>query len=420
MLGVGTQTDPYIIQTEDDLNLINSTSLSAYYELGNNITMQNPFTPIKTFSGTIDGKGYKIFNLVIDQAKQDVGFVSYLNGGTIKNLGLENVSIQNNGKYTGALCGETYNGLIENCYATGTVQAKTLSSSTNTFYGGLVGQINGTNFRLKNSYSKCTVRAYNYVGGLVGYFYGGYVEKCYATGNVSTYVGGSSRKISGLINNGISTYVTNSYFDSQTTGVSDTSNAGIPKTTAEMKTQSTYTNWDFTNVWGIDNDYPFLRVFGIPVVAKKQTIDIKSYVNAFYSKVSKTNKAIKQTQSFSNAIQTFSERHTATKRISTTFTLPIKTSVQKSNRTVRRSIANVNTYINPVASIVERKTKTMKQLLSYVDHIKTNVNVIAPVKNKVVNAYVSIVENPSSVQIEENLSSTYLIENPSDDVNYFV
>jgi len=47
---------------------------------------------------------------------------------------------------------------------------------------------------------------------------------------------------------------------------------GTPKTTAEMKTQSTYTDWDFTDIWGIDptiNDgYPYLRVFqqGEPII----------------------------------------------------------------------------------------------------------------------------------------------------------
>ena len=50
-------------------------------------------------------------------------------------------------------------------------------------------------------------------------------------------------------------------YDQETSGQSDTGK-GEPRTTAEMKTQSTYTDWDFEAVWGIDpakNDgYPYL------------------------------------------------------------------------------------------------------------------------------------------------------------------
>ena len=69
--------------------------------------------------------------------------------------------------------------------------------------------------------------------------------------------------------------------------------------------------------------------------------------------------------------------------------------------------------MNPVDSIVERKTKTINRLLSYVDSIQSNISVIAPVKNKTANAYVSVIENTSNVQFEDNLSNTYAIENPS-------
>jgi len=55
--------------------------------------------------------------------------------------------------------------------------------------------------------------------------------------------------------------VTSSYYDSETSGQSDTGK-GDPKTTAEMKSQTTFVGWDFDEVWGIDaeiNDgYPYL------------------------------------------------------------------------------------------------------------------------------------------------------------------
>lgn len=44
--------------------------------------------------------------------------------------------------------------------------------------------------------------------------------------------------------------VANSYYDSQTSGKSDTGK-GTPKTTAEMRRQATFEGWDFVNTWKI-------------------------------------------------------------------------------------------------------------------------------------------------------------------------
>ena len=82
----------------------------------------------------------------------------------------------------------------------------------------------------------------------------------------------------------------------------------------------------------------------------------------------------------------------------------------------------VTSYINPIDSIVERKTKTIQQLLSYINSIKSNVNVNAYVfiieNSSIVlysdnNSDLNIIENSTTVQFEENLSNIYAIENPS-------
>jgi hypothetical protein len=54
--------------------------------------------------------------------------------------------------------------------------------------------------------------------------------------------------------------VTDSYYDRQTTTRWDKGN-GDPLLTADMKKQSTFANWDFTDIWSIDegNGYPALR-----------------------------------------------------------------------------------------------------------------------------------------------------------------
>jgi len=63
----------------------------------------------------------------------------------------------------------------------------------------------------------------------------------------------------------------NSYWNIETSGVLDARGDGEwnspncdpnnGKTTAEMKRQSTFTNWDFINVWNIGENqtYPYLR-----------------------------------------------------------------------------------------------------------------------------------------------------------------
>ncbi|WP_240371496.1 GLUG motif-containing protein [Anoxybacteroides rupiense] len=413
MLGAGTQENPYIIQTPADLDAVRN-NLTAYYELGNNIDMTGyTFLPIgnstNRFTGTLDGKGYKITNLIINQPTTDyVALFGFLQG-TVKNLAVENVNIT--GKlYVGVIAGQAYQSTIDNCYSTGSIKGSYL-------VGGLIGYVGKSTVR--NCYSTCSVEGtYNsssslalQVGGFTGADLGNtLIEKCYSVGFVKNYfnnAGGFIGKVN--TNAGAQTVITSCYWDTQTSGRT-TSAGGIGKTTVQMKTQSTYVGWDFENVWAINNDYPKLRLFlGI----KKQTINLQSYINPIHSKTSKINKSTKQAQSFLNTIQTQIQRHTRTKKTISTYISPIETSVQKSNRTVRSVTQHVTSYIDSIGSIVERKTKTINRLLSYVDSIQSNVNVIAPIRNKSVNAYVSVIENPSTVQFEENLSHIYTFENHS-------
>jgi len=117
------------------------------------------------------------------------------------------------------------------------------------------------------------------VGGLVGYCWAAIIDRSYATGNVmgTTHVGGLIGTLAPfVIGNGVTpSYLKNSVYDIQTTGINDTVGEIHPigaeiinstgRNTIEMKTLSTYTdlNWDFANIWEIDaelnNGYPFLR-----------------------------------------------------------------------------------------------------------------------------------------------------------------
>lgn len=71
--------------------------------------------------------------------------------------------------------------------------------------------------------------------------------------NCNNYLGG-------LISENIGDPIINSFYDSEVSGMSDTGN-GEPKTTEELKQQSTFTGWDFETVWNINegSTYPYLR-----------------------------------------------------------------------------------------------------------------------------------------------------------------
>ena len=118
--------------------------------------------------------------------------------------------------------------LIINCYATGAVSGNTLYSS-----GGLIASVVTGAFGMSAT-----------------------VKNCYSTGSV-----GNASYAGGLIGNAGTTGFTiiNSYWDTQTSGMT-TSKGGEGKTTAQMKQQATYTDWDFSTIWEIDEGISYPRL----------------------------------------------------------------------------------------------------------------------------------------------------------------
>ena len=126
------------------------------------------WTPIGTtgaeFTGTFDGDGFTISDLVISTSSDYNGLFGRTAGATIENVGLIDVDVTA-GSYTGGLVG--YNGgssSIVNSYATGGV-------SGTSEVGGLVG-FNGGSFgggaSIDNSYATGSVSGTSNVGGLIG------------------------------------------------------------------------------------------------------------------------------------------------------------------------------------------------------------------------------------------------------------
>lgn len=157
------------------------------------------------------------------------------------------------GDMAGGLIGSN-TGAVSKSYATGQVTGSDFSSSL----GGLIGfSMGGT---ITNSYAQGNVVGGTYssrVGGLIGgATLGATITKTYSKGTVS-----GSSNLGGLIGWKYATAtVSSSYYDSTTSGMSDTGK-GEPKTTTEMKQQTTYSGWDFSTIWNIDEaqTYPYLR-----------------------------------------------------------------------------------------------------------------------------------------------------------------
>lgn len=146
----------------------------------------------------------------------------------------------------GGLIGRKEYGSVSECFADCAVEGKQ-------YVGGLFGAVST---QLSNCYAagSTTGTAARYTGGLAGRASGGYTfENCYAVGLVTGGNGGFAGDVASYIT------LKDCFFDTQTTGqtqgvASNAAKAGVTgKTTADLKKQATFTNWDFT---GVDGEPP--------------------------------------------------------------------------------------------------------------------------------------------------------------------
>lgn len=270
------------------MNNLDFNSNASYSDPANKIlyTTGEGWDPIgvnvsgSEFTGTFDGNGHTISNLYINNTTdRHAGLFGYAYSSLISGVGVLNTNITATSVAGGLIA---YNrGTISNSYSTGSVEG--FDSA-----GGLVGFNRGT---INNSYSKSYVTGLEFVGGLAGSNSGvingsystgatagnryvgglvggntdeGTITESYSTGSVVASVGRSGGFVG--VNKG---FVSDSYWDTETSGMSD-SEGGVGKTTLEMQSIITFTNWDIVdisafdesnpNVWYLNegNDYPRL------------------------------------------------------------------------------------------------------------------------------------------------------------------
>lgn len=188
------------IELSNNLNFSNVNSYVSK-KINNDLTSGEGFTPIgnnsNQFKGTFDGNNKIINSLYINKSNNNyVGLFGYLNGATVKDLTLDNLTVNAIG-YVGGLAGYKINGSVlnisvknANIIGTGNNVGGVIGSNigngkvSNVFVRGDVKGINnvglvvgynsddagaGTSSTLNNLISQGNVEGSSYVGGLVGY-----------------------------------------------------------------------------------------------------------------------------------------------------------------------------------------------------------------------------------------------------------
>ncbi len=268
---VGRNTDNGTIENCYASALVNVTGTDEFFHSGGLVGDSNGIIKNCHATGNVTGKSR-------------TGGLLGCGKGTIENCYATGNVTGTEG--VGGLFGVNWSAAVTKCYATGSVSG---TGSINCHIGGLLGYNAGS---ITESYAMTgEVTGNTEVGGLVGDNAGGSITNSYATGKVigTTNVGGlvarnyfnessnsapsntncyATGQVTGTTNVGGLVGVTshnpsNSYYNSETTGQSDTGK-GTPLTTSELKMLTTFSGWDFTattGVWKITENvtYPLLQ-----------------------------------------------------------------------------------------------------------------------------------------------------------------
>lgn len=235
--GSGTEQDPYIISTVEELEAFSNAVNNSidfdgeYVKLAKSIDLTEEYNEstgkshtaigIKEapFKGTFDGDGNTV-NVYIKSDDQYQGLFGYTSGATIKNL---TVSGSIKGKaYVGGVAAYALKTTIENCVNKASIKAsgEEVIDDYDSYVGGIVGS--GLATTIRKCYNTGAINATGrYVGGIVGNLWGtinsadnsSLMENCYNTGSVRTtyYSANKDTCIGGLVGNLFVSSAKNSY-----------------------------------------------------------------------------------------------------------------------------------------------------------------------------------------------------------------
>ena len=165
--GSGTNASPWLISDANDFvnmsALINESASYAddYYMMTNDVDFSGvTLTPIgrkNHFKGTFDGQFHAIKNLTMNDTTENTGVFGFVEGGTVCNIQVKNVTVKG-AKKVGGLVGRSMNAVFMNITSDANV-------SGTYDVGGIVGMLNSS--QMYNCYSTATTHASNESSGVI-------------------------------------------------------------------------------------------------------------------------------------------------------------------------------------------------------------------------------------------------------------
>ncbi|HAN79264.1 MAG TPA: hypothetical protein DCQ31_16600 [Bacteroidales bacterium] len=345
--GTGTETDPWLIATPDQLNNMRNYCGTAnkgkfFKQIAHIDLNVAPYNSAEGWSAigsessyfmnTFNGNSFEIIGLTINRTTTShQGLFGSIENALLTNIKITGANITGTG-YLGILVGWGINSAIDFCTAQGTVigtednvggligylykTAVTNSNSNsevtgrdyvggllgnnnesafskcysigkvtgNAGVGGLIGR-NYTNTIINECYSTAAVTAYEKAGGLVGESALSAINNCYTTGKITAksngpgfggFVGYNSSVIiscysigevastaydtGGFVGSNSGGTYTNCFWDKTSSKIA-TSFYATGLATADMIKQASFTSWNFTDFWKINEavTYPYLK-----------------------------------------------------------------------------------------------------------------------------------------------------------------
>lgn len=216
--GSGTETDPWLISSVTDLQLLANTindgkGVGNYYGYYFKQTADLDLSGIKNwdpigysegcyFAGHYDGDGYTISNAK-STGKNDVGgyatagIFGWVRKGSVSNLTVKNANFlatgDNNMSYVGGVLAVADNCTVENCSVYNSkIESRRNPNENSNFAGGITGITDKSNFEKCASVGN-TIRHGSFGGGFIGAldknnsnFTNCYVANCIVTGCIDT------------------------------------------------------------------------------------------------------------------------------------------------------------------------------------------------------------------------------------------
>ncbi len=205
--GDGSADSPYLIKTVADMEELaagvsgGTTYEGKTFKMDADITYPDgsTFTSIggcvtaiskcTTFAGTFDGNGHKISGATVTGTYFASLFGQLTSTATLKNLTIENANITSSNSYAG-IVGSLY-GTVDNV----NVVNLTLTSTSGSYTGGLVGFVQGDATKGVGTVKNCTlsgsISSSANVGGIAGQCYGS-ISDCHSSATVVSLTANSS------------------------------------------------------------------------------------------------------------------------------------------------------------------------------------------------------------------------------------